>query len=111
MPATIENLETARKLFEEGGWSSGDAYGSDEWFSDDAVMRDIVNHDGTLKEKKGIREFWEKGRVGLTLRVPVEEIFIAENHHGPQGIVSSWIEHWEARRAMEWKELGAITGA
>ena len=78
MPATPENIETARKLFEEGGWSSGDAYGPDEWFSDDAVMRDIVNHDGTLRGKDEIREFWVKGRVGLTLRVPVEETYIAK---------------------------------
>jgi hypothetical protein len=111
MPAIPGNLETARKHFEEGGWSSGDAYRPDEWFPDDAVMRDIVNHDGTLRGKAEIHEFLVKGRVGLTLRVPVEEIYITENHHGPQIIVSSWVEHWEAQRAIEWKELGAITDA
>ena len=159
MPASKKDLETARKLFEEGGWGSGDPYGPDQWFSDDAVMRDIVNHDGTLRGKEEIRDFWVRGRVGLTLRVPVEEMYVAENHqgvailwmaysqimeeddenygkwnsfegmsrlefneagevtlevdyhHGPQGIVDSWVEHWEKRRAMDWKELGAITGA
>ena len=32
-------------------------------------------------------------------------------HHGGQGIVDSWVAHWNARRAMKWEELGAITGA
>ena len=90
MPATPENIETARKLFEEGGWSSGDAYGPDEWFSDDAVMRDIVNHDGTLRGKEEIRDFWVRGRVGLTLRVPVEEMYVAENH---QGVAILWMAY------------------
>jgi|GEM_PF-3060965 hypothetical protein len=39
MPATNQDLETARKLFKEGGWGSGDPYGPD-----DAVMHDIVGH-------------------------------------------------------------------
>ena len=32
-------------------------------------------------------------------------------HHGGQGITDSWVAHWNARRAMKWEELGAITGA
>ena len=48
----------------------------------------------------GAEEF-EAGEVTLEV----------DYHHGPQGIVDSWVEHWEKRRAMDWKELGAITGA
>tara|TARA_B100001123_G_scaffold147952_1_gene171370 strand:+ start:10550 stop:11008 length:459 start_codon:yes stop_codon:yes gene_type:complete len=31
--------------------------------------------------------------------------------HGPQGVCDDWNEHWEARRARQWNELGTITGA
>ena len=44
MPVGPNDLETARKLFEEGGWGSGDPYGPDQWFAEDAVMRDVVGH-------------------------------------------------------------------
>ena len=159
MPASKKDIETARKLFEEGGWGSGDPYGPDQWFSDDAVMRDIVGHAEPLRGKDEIRKFWASQKVGITLRVPVEEIYVAEDHHGVailwmsygqivdeknenygkwatfegmsrlefndegevtlevdyhhggQGITDSWVAHWNARRAMKWEELGAITGA
>ena len=26
-------------------------------------------------------------------------------------ITDSWVAHWNARRAMKWEELGAVTGA
>ena len=32
MPVGPNDIETGRKLFEEGGWSSGDPYGPDQWF-------------------------------------------------------------------------------
>ena len=159
MPVGPNDIETGRKLFEEGGWSSGDPYGPDEWFAADAVMRDIVNHDGAMRGKEEIRHFWARRKVGITLRVPVEEVYVAEGHrgiailwmaysqimdeddenygkwgtfegmsrlefndegkvtlevdyhHGFQGVTDSWVAHWNARRAMSWEELGAITGA
>ncbi len=158
MPVGPNDIETGRKLFEEGGWSSGDPYGPDQWFSDDAVMRDIVSHAEALNGKEEIRQFWASRQVGITLRVPVEEVYVAENHrgicilwmaysqvmdeddenygkwrsfegvsrlefndegevtlevdyhHGGQGYVDSWVEHWNRRRAMKWEDLGAITG-
>ena len=67
MPASKKDLETARKLFEEGGWGSGDPYGPDQWFSDDAVMRDIVGHEDALRGKDEIRKFWASQKVGITL--------------------------------------------
>ena len=82
VPVGPNDLETARKLFEEGGWSSGDAYGPDQWFAGDAVMRDIVGHAGALNGLEEIREFWASKRVGITLRVPVEELYVAEGHRG-----------------------------
>ncbi len=159
MPVGPNDLETARKLFEEGGWSSGDPYGPDQWFAEDAVMRDVVGHAEPLRGREEIREFWASRRVGITLRVPVEELYVAEGHrgvavlwmaygqivdeesddygrwvsfegmsrlefndagevtlevdyhHGGQGVVDSWVAHWNARRARPWKELGEITGA
>ncbi|MYK25578.1 MAG: nuclear transport factor 2 family protein [Dehalococcoidia bacterium] len=159
MPVGPNDLETARKLFEEGGWSSGDPYGPDQWFAEDAVMRDIVGHEDALRGHEEIRQFWASQKVGITLRVPVEELYVAEGHrgvavlwmaygqimdeesddygrwasfegmsrlefnddgevtlevdyhHGGQGIVDSWVAHWNARRARPWKELGEITGA
>ena len=163
MPVGPNDIETARKLFEEGGWGSGDLYGPEQWFSDDAVMRDIANHPGPMRGKDEIREFWgsfwRNRKVGMAVRVPVEETYVAEGHrgvavlwmgysqvvaetdedygrwrtfegmsrlefndagevtlevdyhHGVQGITDSWVAHWNARRAMKWEELGAITGA
>ena len=165
MPVGPNDLETARKLFEEGGWGSGDPLGPDQWFAEDAVMRDIVGHAEPLRGLTEIRAFWASQKVGITLRVPVEELYVAEGHrgvavlwmaygqlvneknpdgsdnehygwwatfegmsrlefnaegkvtlevdyhHGPQGITRSWVEHWNARRARPWKELGEITGA
>ncbi|MCC6381929.1 MAG: nuclear transport factor 2 family protein [Dehalococcoidia bacterium] len=80
--------EVARKLFEEGGWSSGDPYGPDLWFSDDAVMRDIVNHDGALRGKEEIRYFWARQGTGITLRVPVEELFVSDD-----GVAVLWMAY------------------
>ena len=82
MPVEPRDLEASRKLFEEGGWSSGDPLGPDQWFSDDAVMRDIVSHAEALTGKEEIRQFWASRKVGITLRVPVEELYVAENHRG-----------------------------
>ena len=163
MPVGPNDIETARQLFGDGGWGSGDLYGPDQWFADDAVMRDIVNYDGAMRGKDEIREFWgsfwRNRKYGMAVRVPAEEIYVAENHrgvavmwmaysqitdesgenfgkwrcfegmsrlefndegevtlevdyhHGVQGMCDSWVEHWNARRAMKWEDLGAITGA
>ena len=80
--------EVARKLFEEGGWSSGDPYGPDIWFAENAVMRDIVGHPGPLRGKEEIRKFWASHGVGITLRVPIEEMYVSEN-----GIALLWMAY------------------
>ena len=82
MPVGPNDLETARKLFEEGGWGSGDPYGPDQWFAEDAVMRDVVGHAEPLHGHEEIRHFWARQKVGITLRVPVEELYVAEGHRG-----------------------------
>ena len=80
MPVAPNGIETGRKLFEEGGWSSGQPYGPDQWFSDDPVMRDIVNDEGALRGKEEIRKFWASRKRGITPRVPVEEGLVPGAH-------------------------------
>ena len=92
MPVEPRDLEASRKLFEEGGWSSGDPYGPDQWFTEDAAMRDIVWHAEALKGHEEIRSFWARQKTGITLRVPVEELYAAEDHHGAAVL---WMAYWQ----------------
>ncbi len=78
-------LETARRLFEEG-WSGGHAEAPFPFLTDDVVMRDILAHPEAMRGHAAIATFF--GLVAKKLRVWPEEYFVSEN-----GIALTWMAY------------------
>ena len=73
------------------------------WMAYSQIMDESNENYGRWRTFEGMSrlEFNDEGKVTLEV----------DYHHGYQGVTDSWVAHWNARRAMSWEELGAITGA
>lgn len=80
-------LEVARRLFEEG-WCGSTKEAPLQFFTEDAVMRDILGHAEALRGHDAIVNFW--GGVAGLLRVWPEEYFVSDD-----GIALAWMAYIE----------------
>jgi hypothetical protein len=80
-----EQIELARKLFEEG-WSGGAPESPLPFLTDDVVMRDIAGHPEALVGHEAIIGFF--GPVATRLTVLPEEYFLNES-----GMALTWMAY------------------
>ena len=89
MAVTDSEIEIGRRLFEEG-WGGDTPEAPLQFMTDDVVMRDIVGHAEAMNGHQGVVDFW--GRAAGFLRVPPEEIYVADN-----GIALTWMAYGQIR--------------
>ena len=82
-----EQIELARKLFEEG-WSGGKPESPLPYLTDDAVMRDILGHPEAMVGHEAIVAFFAP--VAPALKVMPEEYFLNED-----GLALTWMAYIE----------------
>jgi hypothetical protein len=82
-----EQIELARKLFEEG-WSGGTPESPLPYLTDDAVMRDILGHPEAMVGHAAIVNFFAP--VAPALKVMPEEYFLNE-----EGLALTWMAYIE----------------
>ena len=74
-----EEIEVARRLFEEG-WSSGNPEAVRRFLTEDVVLRDVLSGAEAIRGWANVNGFWED--ASRTLKVPVEDrITIIEELH------------------------------
>lgn len=89
MAVTKAEIEIGKRLFVEG-WGGDTPEAPLQFMTEDVVMRDVLGHAEEMRGSQDIIDFW--GESAGHLRVPPEEIFIAED-----GIAMTWMAYIRIR--------------
>ena len=80
-----EEIEVARRLFEEG-WSSGNPEAVRRFLTEDVVLRDVLSGAEAIRGWANVYGLWED--ASGTLRIPVEDIFLSAS-----GVSLTWVAY------------------